>query len=246
MCRISVCACGAHSRRKRTVTAPQRPPSASLIDAHATTGSLTDCWMNIPLIDVTDNWPDVPPAPPSPALTPPPLAQHQPGVSGVVQVFSRNIFSLYCCHPGDWLENFLGWGLSNRLGWHQRQIDATGRVMKTDFFVDEFKQQQSLQGMESMSSCLHTSRSMPAVAFELLPNDQILSSLILLKAVRLSSVSASWWIVKECALFVFQGPLYNIMPPWCFCLLVRAILFTFMLPCQVLSFRVSGASAFCY
>lgn len=60
-----------------------------------------------------------------------------------------------------------------------------------------------------MSSCLHTSRSMPAVAFELLPNNHILSGLILLKAFRSSSVSVSWWIVKECALSLIQGPLYN-------------------------------------
>lgn len=57
ICWISVF--GAHSRRKRTVTVSQSLLSACLIDAHATTGSLTDCWMNIPLIDVTDIWPDV-------------------------------------------------------------------------------------------------------------------------------------------------------------------------------------------
>lgn len=60
-----------------------------------------------------------------------------------------------------------------------------------------------------MSSYLHTSRSMSAVAFELLPNSEILSGLILLKAFKLSFVSVGWWIVKEYTLFLIQGPVYN-------------------------------------
>lgn len=63
---LNICVFGAHSRRKRTVTVSPSLLSACLIDAHATTGSLTDCWMNIPLIDVTDNWPDVPNLSPNP------------------------------------------------------------------------------------------------------------------------------------------------------------------------------------
>ena len=83
--------------------------SGCLIDGHAATGPLTDCWMNIPLIDVTHNWPDLPA---SPLSLPDPFhtanSELTVSVSGVVGVL---LFFFTAATLWDWLQHFWGWGL---------------------------------------------------------------------------------------------------------------------------------------
>lgn len=83
----------AHSKWKTTVTVSPSQLSASLIDAHATTSSLTDCWMNISLTDVTDDWLDVP-------------APLQPQLFHTAEFRQNNEYSPELPTPRDWLQTF--------------------------------------------------------------------------------------------------------------------------------------------
>lgn len=123
---LNICVSRAHSGRKRTVTVSPSLLSALLIDAHATIGSLTDCWMNIPVIDVTDNWPDVPASP-----RPHPHPFHTAKLSLDSECEWHSVFSLQ--QPRRLTSKLFGLGFIQQAGWHQQQIDAIGPVMKRDF-----------------------------------------------------------------------------------------------------------------
>lgn len=166
----------------------------SLVHAHATTSSLTDCWMNIPLTDLTDNWPDV--------LTSSPQASSTWQRPGDFKNFRVG------AHPTCWLPSAADWCF-----WTKRK------------------------DILSMSICLRTSRLMLAVAFELIPNDHILSGLIAL---------SSQIIIRVTGLMNSETMCITLIPPWSCCSLVTANVFRVMLPCQVLSFSMSGALAIVY
>lgn len=101
--------------------------SACLIDAQATTGSLTDCWMNIPLIDVTHNWPDVPA---SPRFLPPPLSHSR--TQGI-----RCMYLVWCITAATQETNFRTSGLRlvQQTGWHLQQIYADASKTGRDIFA---------------------------------------------------------------------------------------------------------------
>jgi len=210
---------------------PSKPAVSCLIDAHATTGSLTDCWMNIPLIDVADNWPECPTPPSTHTYTHPPCRFHKAELRVDSECEWRGAFST---------RNFkeveiAPAGISGRLMQLVQWWKGTYCYSFAPKDILLMNSKQGLQEMKSISSCLPTSRSTPAVAFELRPSNLIVSGLILLTALKSSSVSVGWWIVKECALFS-RG--HCIIRCWICCLHVKSIVFAFMLPCQALSFVV--------
>lgn len=120
-CLWYICVFWAHSRRKTTVTVSLSLLSAGLIDAHATTGSLTDCWMNIPLIDVTDNQ----------TIGLMSQTTHQPPpLSHSISVWAAwCVFTAY--KPRESLKT-PGLGFISQASWHQQHIDAIGPVRTRD------------------------------------------------------------------------------------------------------------------
>lgn len=93
--------------------------------------------MNIPLIDVTDNWPDVPPSSPPPPFHTAELSLDSEWCVSAAPTLETDFKTFrFGVYPAGWLASATDW-----CSWC---CDEKGLSCPQRYFVDEFKQQQSL------------------------------------------------------------------------------------------------------